>query len=68
LESAPSRVKTTDKVQYGWRYSLKNGGIIFVYERKDGKYMIAYDDRAKRVVEKKNLINKYGLEKAIDPE
>ena len=30
--------------------------------------MIAYDDRAKRVVEKKNLINKYGLEKAIDPE
>jgi len=58
----PSKVKPSEKTKNGWRFLLKNGGIIFIYQTTDGKNMIGFDDKAKKVVDAKDLINKYKLE------
>ncbi|MDD5651083.1 MAG: hypothetical protein PHF86_11815 [Candidatus Nanoarchaeia archaeon] len=61
LKQAPNSIQPTDKVKNGWRYVLKNNGVIFIYQNKNNKYFIGYDDKAKSVVDKTNIINKYGL-------
>ena len=69
LQTTPNVVKPDDKIQYGWRYLLKNGGVIFVYQSKeDEKNYIKYDDKARQVVKDKGLVTKYGMTKAVKPE
>lgn len=68
LETFPKTVKPDAKVSDGWIYDLKNGGRMFVYQTKDGDHKLAYDDRAKDIVKKKGLENKYGIQKAVSPE
>ena len=58
----PAKVKPSEKTKSGWRFILKNGGIIFVYETTDGKYMLGFDDKAKKTVDTKDLVRKYHLE------
>lgn len=61
-KTPPSEVKPSEKTKSGWRFVLKNGGIIFIYQTTDNKNMIGFDEKAKKVVDSKDLINKYKLE------
>lgn len=58
----PSKVKPSEKTKSGWIFRLKGGGVIYVYETNDGRHMVAFDDKAKPIIDKKDLINKYKLE------
>lgn len=63
LLSEPTVSKETAKAFPGWRYLLKNNGVIFLYQSKeDQKYYIAYTPKAEETVLK--VIDKYGLEKS----
>jgi hypothetical protein len=62
LKENPINVKSTDKIQYGWKYIFKNNGRIFIYQTKDNKYKIAFDVKGKEMADKFNLISKFNLE------
>jgi len=61
INNPPSKVKPSQITKNGWRFMLKNGGIVFIYQTTDDKNMIGFDDKAKKVVDAKDLINKYKL-------
>jgi hypothetical protein len=63
-DTIPSQSKETEKAKVGWVYRLKNNGRIFLYQSKENdKYYISFNDEGEKVVNAKNLINKYKLEK-----
>lgn len=63
-DTIPSESKETEKAKVGWVYKLKNNGRIFLYQSKENdKYYISFNDEGEKVVNAKNLIDKYKLEK-----
>jgi hypothetical protein len=62
----PTKINPTKNTRSGFQYFLKNGGIIYLYEKTNGKYMIGFDMKSKQIVDDKNLINKYNLEVVTD--
>jgi len=63
LTGEPSEVKPDEKQEDGWRYEMKNKGVLFLYKsKKDNKYYLSYNKPAEKLA--KGLIDKYGLESA----
>ena len=63
-DAKPSTTKETPNAKVGWIYRLKNNGRIFLYQSKQNdKYYISFNDEGEKVVNAKNLIDKYKLEK-----
>lgn len=61
LKQEPNPLKSSDKVKSGWRYILKNNGVIFIYQGKDNKYYIGFDKKAESTVDKLSLVDKYAI-------
>jgi len=61
LDSEPIQVKPSKRIKYGWSFPLSNDGKLVVYQTVDGKNKIAFDEIAKKIVDKYKLIQKFGL-------
>ena len=60
IEKEPSSVKGQDDAKDGWRYELKDKGVIFVYQStKDNNYYISYNKPAEKIA--KQAMDKLGI-------
>jgi len=60
IEGEPAEVKKTGDAEEGWRFNLKNKGVLFLYKSsKNGKYYLSYnvpaEDIAERIIDGEHL-------------
>lgn len=58
LDGGADKLDPTEKTAAGWWMQLKNGGKVYLYTTKDGKYKIGYDKKSEPVLIAKKLIKR----------
>jgi len=61
MATEPTQLPKDNKVKNGWRFELKNKGVVFLYQKPNGKFYVGFDTKAKPIVDKLDISTEYGL-------